>query len=105
MPVVGDQDVRHDVFFRDCSRVTVVATGRCFMGFFEYPEQITGFPPLNAMAPEVAARPTLRYTTGLAPPLSKGVLLEIEDQGRWEVRSAHLEQDGKVSCAELKRTN
>ena len=103
MPVVGDQDVRHDVFFRDCSHVKAIASGLCFMGFFEYPEQITGFPPLNAIAPQVAARPTLRYTTELAPPLSQGSLLEIEGQGRWEVRSAHLEQDGKVSCAELKR--
>lgn len=102
MPI-GDQDVANDVFFRDTSKVTVVATGETFMGHFLYPEQIAMFPPLNVGAGDVAGRPELRYTTQLAPQLSHGVILDIEGEGHWEVRSARQEQDGKVSVAELKK--
>ena len=103
MPVVGDQDVANDVFFRDCSQVTVVETGQTFMGFFLYPEQISTFPPLNIAAGDVVGRPTLQFATALAPPLSHGSLLEVENRGRWQVRSVRQEQDGQVSTAELGR--
>src|SRR5579862_4390384 len=100
MPV-GDQDVLAGVFFNDCSLVTVVATGQTFMGFFEFPEQITEYPPVNAMAGDVAGKPTLQYATALAPELAYGVLLDVAGKGRWKVRNARQLQDGQVSLAEL----
>jgi hypothetical protein len=102
MPV-GDQDVAANTFFRDCSRVKVVESGLTFDGFFLYPEVITEFPPLNAMAGDVAGKPTLQYATELAPRIGRGTLLEIECEGSWEVRNVELQQDGKVSLARLKR--
>jgi hypothetical protein len=101
MPV-GDQDVAANTFFRDCSLVTVVQSGLTFNGYFLYPESVTHFPPLNVRAGSVAGPPTLQYATELAPPLSRGVILDIDGK-RWQVREVELQEDGKVSIAKLAR--
>ena len=101
--MVGDEDLEAGVFFRDFSNVvTVVATGQLFAGYFEIPEEVTRFAPLNAMAGDVAGRPTLEYTIELAPELARGMILDIDGE-RWEVRSARQVRDGKIGCADLKK--
>ena len=104
MPI-GDDDLE-DVYFNpdDVSQVTIVATGAIFYGFFEYPEQLATFGPVNPMAAEVAGKPVLHYATESAA-IARGVILEIQGQGRWEVRETSMDSgsDGKTSTAKLKR--
>ena len=96
---IGDQDIQAGTFFRDCTLVTTADGGAQFMAHFEYPDALANFSPLNVMAPEVASRPEIRYSTTDAD-LEHGTVLLING-AQWKVRSVRREGDGQVSCAEL----
>lgn len=89
-----------DVFFQDGSTAEL-ADGTTFACWFDVPENVDVFAPVNSRVGAVTAKMEIRYATKSAPSLKHNDVVKVNGT-RFKVSGApRKESDGQVSIAGL----